>query len=295
VSSRSTRQDYLRIGRRPPIRQGHARARAGTLVRMPDDRRLAWDGLANARDLGGSPTSDGRAVRWGTLIRSDSLASLTPAGRDALVAYGVRTVVDLRMPMEVEGDPNPFAVAGDHGIAYHNVSIIDPAAGPPPADVVTLAEDYRRMLARFGPQVAAVVTTVATAGEGGVLVHCYAGKDRTGLVVALLLGAIGVAPEVIADDYARTADALRAQEQRWLDDGPGPRAEREATLERVRARPEVMLEVLAHLDERYGGAAGYLATVGVAPGHVDRLRDRFLERPRNEAAPKALPDGEALP
>jgi protein-tyrosine phosphatase len=245
--------------------------------------RLDWEGLVNARDLSGYPTADGRAIRAGALVRSDSLSSLTPAGADALIGHGVRTVVDLRMPLEVDDEPNPFAAPGDHGIEYHNVSFVDPAAEPP-TDVVSLAEDYQRMLARFGPQVAEVVTTIAAAEAGGVLVHCAAGKDRTGLIVALLLGALDVAPEVIAEDYGLTAGNLQAEEARWLVEGPGTRAERAATVERVRARPEVMLEVLAHIEERYGGAAGYLLQVGVSPEDVAALRDRFLERPEPSAA-----------
>ena len=164
---------------------------------MTTTRRLDWATLVNARDLGGYPTTDGGAIRWGALVRSDSLSSLTPSGQDALVAYGIRTVIDLRMPDETASSPNPFAVAGDHGVAYHNRSFIDPAAEPA-TFAATLAEDYQSMLARFGPQIAAVVTTVAGAGEGGVLVHCAAGKDRTGLIVALLLGALEVVPDVIA-------------------------------------------------------------------------------------------------
>jgi protein-tyrosine phosphatase len=238
-------------------------------------RRLPWDALVNARDLGGYPTTDGRAIRWGALVRSDSLSSLTPAGRSALLAHGVRTVIDLRMPLEVVRDPNPFGRAGDHDIAYHGLSFIDPALEPPGL-APTLAEDYLGMLGRFQPQVGRVVTTVARAGDGGVLVHCAAGKDRTGLIVALLLRALGVAPEVIAEDYALTAENLHAEEQRWLADGPGTRAEREATLERVRARPEVMLDVLAAVDERYGGVEAYLREAGVEPGDLDRLRDRFV-------------------
>jgi protein-tyrosine phosphatase len=238
-------------------------------------RQLDWEALVNARDLGGYPTTEGGAIRWGALVRSDSLSSLTPAGRAALAAHGVRTIVDLRMPEEVASEPNPFADPGDHGIAYHNLSFIDPASEPPTV-VGTLAEDYGGMLRRFGPQVAAVVTAVARAGEGGVLVHCAAGKDRTGLIVALLLGALGVGPEVIAEDYALTAEALRAREAAWLEDGPGTRAERAATLERVRARPEVMLDVLADVNQRYGGATGYLLEVGVAPEDLDRLRERFV-------------------
>jgi hypothetical protein len=179
-------------------------------------RRLPWDALVNARDLGGYPTTDGRAIRWGALVRSDSLSSLTPAGRSALLAHGVRTVIDLRMPLEVVRDPNPFGRAGDHDIAYHGLSFIDPALEPP-----------------------------------------------------------GLAP-TLAEDYALTAESLHAEEQRWLADGPGTRAEREATLERVRARPEVMLDVLAAVDERYGGVEAYLREAGVEPGDLDRLRDRFV-------------------
>jgi protein-tyrosine phosphatase len=93
-------------------------------------RRLDWAALVNARDVGGYPTTDGRSIRWGALVRSDSLSSLTPAGRDALIACGVRTVIDLRMPMEIERAPNPFADRRDDGIAYHNVSFIDPAVEP---------------------------------------------------------------------------------------------------------------------------------------------------------------------
>ena len=243
---------------------------------MTAARRLDWERLINARDLGGYPTTDGGAIRAATLVRSDSLSSLTAAGTDALLAHGVRTVVDLRMPVEVDDRPNPFATPGDHGIDYHNVSFIDPVAEPP-TDVVTLAEDYRRMLDRFGPQVAEVIRTIAQADDGGVLVHCAAGKDRTGLIVALLLGALGVAPEVIAEDYALTAANLERDEADWLENGPGIREEREATLGRWRARPEVMLEVLLDLDERYGGAEGYLREIGVEPDDVARLRQRFVE------------------
>jgi protein-tyrosine phosphatase len=245
---------------------------------MTTARRLDWDGLINARDLGGYPTTDGGAIRPGALVRSDALSSLTETGIDALLAHGVRTVVDLRMPGEVDERPNPFAEPGDHGITYHNVSFIDPAAEAP-TDVVTLAEDYQRMLGQFGPQVADVVTTIARADDGGVLVHCAAGKDRTGLIVALLLGALDVAPEVIAEDYALTAANLQAEEARWLEDGPGLREEREATLGRWRARPEVMLEVLAHVDDRYGGAQEYLSAIGVAPDDLGRLRARLVDDP----------------
>ena len=242
---------------------------------MAPSRRLEWDALLNARDLGGLPAANGRETRHGALVRSDSLAGLTPAGRDAVLAYGVRTVVDLRLPFELKAEPNPFAGRGRHGVTYHNVSFIDPASRPP-GIATTLAEDYSSMLDRFGRRVAAVVTTIADAADGGVLIHCAAGKDRTGLIVALLLSTLGVAPELIAEDYALTAEALRTRDERYLADGPGERAEREAAIRHFRARPEVMTEVLAGLAERFGGAEPYLLAAGVRPADLDRIRDRML-------------------
>jgi protein tyrosine/serine phosphatase len=238
-------------------------------------RRLAWEGCLNARDLGGYDTADGRQTRWGAVVRSDSPAGLTPAGRAALAGYGVRAIIDLRLGDEIARSPNPFAEPGDHGIAYRNLSVIDPAAGYPPG-TLTLAENYLWMLDRFGGFVAEVLAAIAAAPEGGVLVHCAAGKDRTGLISALLLGLVGVPAETIAADYALTAELLRPRDQEWLEHGPGERADREAMLARYAATAEVMLEVLRGLDERHGGVEGYLRAAGATPADLERVRARLL-------------------
>jgi protein-tyrosine phosphatase len=239
-------------------------------------RRLAWEGVLNARDLGGYPAAGGRETRWGAVVRSDSLGDLTAAGRAALAGYGVRAIVDLRLADEIARHPNPFATPGDHGVAYTNVSVIDPAAGFPP-DTYTLAENYLWMLDRFSGFVAEAMAAVAGAPEGGVLIHCAAGKDRTGLISALLLGLVGVPAETIAADYAMTAELLRPRDEAWLAaTPPEERAEREAMLARNAPTAEVMLDVLAGLDERYGGVEGYLLAAGVPPAGVERLRERLL-------------------
>jgi protein-tyrosine phosphatase len=245
-------------------------------------RRLAWEGLLNARDLGGYPAAGGRETRWGAVVRSDSLAALTGAGRAALAGYGVRAIVDLRLPDELARHPNPYAEPGDHGITYTNVSILDPAAGYPP-DTLTLAENYLWTLDRFAGYVAEVMAAVAGAPEGGVLIHCAAGKDRTGLISALLLGLVGVPAATIAADYALTAELLRPRDQEWLEHGPGERAEREALLARFAPTAEIMLEVLDGLDRRYGGVERYLAAAGVSAADLQRLRDRLLA-PGGQAA-----------
>jgi protein-tyrosine phosphatase len=239
-------------------------------------RRLEWEGCLNARDLGGYATRDGRETRWGTVVRSDSPAALTDAGRAALADYGVRAIVDLRLPAELADDPNPFAEPGDHGIAYTNVSFIDPAAAPPDA-VSTLAEDYLQMLDRYRHGVAEAMTAIARAPEGAVLIHCAAGKDRTGLVSALLLGLADVPAETIAADYAMTAELLRPREQEWLAGlPPEERAERAAMVARYAPTAEVMLAVLAGLTERFGGVERYLLATGLGRDDIERLRDRLV-------------------
>src|SRR5215210_6123383 len=105
-------------------------------------RQLNWDGCDNARDLGGYATVDGHVTRWGVVMRSDHLAQLTAAGQSSLVAQGVRTIIDLRLPHELLIDPNPFATAGAHGVQYANISFLDPTVQPD-EDTVSLAENYK--------------------------------------------------------------------------------------------------------------------------------------------------------
>jgi protein-tyrosine phosphatase len=240
-------------------------------------RLLEWEGCLNARDLGGYATEDGRETRWGTVVRSDCPAALTEAGRAALAGYGVRAIVDLRLPAELADDPNPFAEPGDHGIAYTNVSFIDPAAAPPDA-VSTLAEDYLQMLDRYRQGVAETLAAIARApDDGAVLVHCAAGKDRTGLISALLLGLVDVPAETIAADYAMTAELLRPRERQWLEGlDPEERAQREAMLARYAPTAEVMLAVLEGLGERHGGVEPYLRSTGLGQDDLDRLQERLV-------------------
>ena len=246
-------------------------------------RLLEWEGCLNARDLGGYTTQDGHETRWGTVVRSDSPAALTGAGRAALATYGVRAIVDLRLPAELADDPNPFAEPGDHGIVYTNVSFIDPAAAPPDA-VSTLAEDYLQMLDRYRQGVAEAMAAIASApADGAVLIHCAAGKDRTGLISALLLGLVDVPAETIAADYAMTAELLRPREQEWLAAcPPEERAEREAMIARYAPTAEVMLAVLEGLTERYGGVEPYLLEAGVSTADLEPLRGRLLAPPAGE-------------
>lgn len=237
-------------------------------------RVLAWEGCYNARDLGGYPTVDGKETRWGAVVRCDNPALLTEAGRASVVEHGVRTIVDLRLPDEVRQHPNPFTQPGPHGISYTNISFIDPAAGEPASE--TIAKEYSVMLGQFQPQVGEAMKAVARAPEGGVMVHCMGGKDRTGLIAALLLDLAGVPREIIGQDYALTAECLRPLDEKYLEHGPGTREEREALVAKYMPTREVMLEVLTDLDERFGGVEAYLRGAGLTAEDLTHLRERLV-------------------
>ncbi len=240
-------------------------------------RRLDWDGCPNARDLGDLPTAGGATTVRAAIIRSDSPHRLSAAGAQSLVDHGVRTIVDVRLPYEAAEASYPFARPGDHGITYLNLSFIDPAAtGDSPGPSVTLAEDYQRMLVKFQPQVGAIVRAIADAPDGGVLIHCAAGKDRTGLVVALILDLIGVPRPIIADDYAASAEYLWERTNAWVTADPNQQSQRAAEVARTTPRPEVMLDVLAFVDQRFGGSEAYLRAAGVDAEELVRLRARLL-------------------
>jgi protein-tyrosine phosphatase len=251
---------------------------SGTEQPVERQRRLAWEGCYNARDLGGYPTVEGRETRWGAIVRSDTPWRLTGAGRAALVAYGIRTIVDLRRPDELVEQPSPFAEPGAYGIGYVNRSLLELEAVPLPR-FPTLAAEYTGMLDRFQGRVAEILRTIANAPPGTVLVHCTGGKDRTGLVSAFLLELAGVPRAAIGEDYGLTTECLRPLDEEWLAHGPGERAEREQAFAKYRARAEIMLEVLADLDERYGSPRAYLLEAGVRPEEVARLRARLLATP----------------
>lgn len=245
------------------------------------ERRLAWEGCLNARDVGGYVTADGNVTRWGEVIRSDSPSLLTPAGQEALEAYGIRTAIDLRFPHELEASPNPFSDPA-HAITYVHISLIDPEAQAVPGE--TMAQEYCRWIDHFAPTIGRIITAVARAEEGGVLIHCAGGRDRTGVTAALLLSIAGVPPETVANDYALSSEYLRPRDEAFLVNGPGTREEREALVTKGLTRAEVMHEVLEHLERQHGGVESYLLAAGVSAEDLARIRERLTSaRPEDSA------------
>jgi protein tyrosine/serine phosphatase len=226
--------------------------------------------------LGGLPTASGGRTRWGAIIRSDSPHRLTAAGERALIDHGVRTIVDVRLPSEVNVNAHSFAKPGDHGIAYVNLSFMDPALQPSDAAPEALADVYTDMLAQDIERVGAIMRAIADAPDGGVLIHCHAGQDRTGLLCALLLDLVGVPRDLIAEDYALSGEYRRAQIAAWIASDPDQRVERERNAARWHPHPEVMSEALAFVDERFGGSEAYLRLAGVESNEIAQLRKRLI-------------------
>ncbi len=166
------------------------------------DRRIPLRNCANLRDVGGYPAGDGRTTRWRTLLRSGSLHYAGEAASQTLAGYGVRTVLDLRTWEEADRAPSP-PLAGP--AVTRRISLIAEGARglDPRLDAV-----YRYLIDERGDAIGQVVKMLAAPDALPALVHCSAGKDRTGIVVGLVLSAVGVPDEIVAEDYGLSAAYL---------------------------------------------------------------------------------------
>jgi protein-tyrosine phosphatase len=233
---------------------------------------LAIDGLVNLRDLGGLPTASGGMTLPGRLLRSESPHSLSDAGLRALLDLGVGTVVDLRTSSERERRPNELAEAG--ATVVHAPIFTDDEEYPD--HLATAAEVYCWWLRERGTGVAGAMRAIADATSAPILVHCHAGKDRTGVVVALVLRLAGVATDVIADDYAisgeQLADMLARDRVKAMEGGMDEvRAERLFTV-----RHEAMVEFVACVDTEHGGANALMRELGLDESRIERLTNLLL-------------------
>ncbi len=240
---------------------------------------MSWiglDGAVNARDLGGLPVEGGGVTAPGALLRSDNLQDLSGRDVDALLARGLRRVVDLRTSGEVELEgPGPLV-----GRVEHRHRSLHPEGGrrtDAAADVMPWRSTgespvvffYLRYLEDRPDSVVGALEDVASAG-GAALVHCAAGKDRTGVVCALALSAAGVERSAIVADYVATGERIGAIMAR-LRGSPTYAADLEGSPDDVHTpRAEDMRRVLAVLDERHGGPLGWLAEHGFDPAPLRR-------------------------
>ncbi|MEV0089763.1 tyrosine-protein phosphatase [Saccharopolyspora sp. NPDC050642] len=235
------------------------------------ERVLDWEGFLNARDLGGLRAGEGRATRWGAVVRSEDPAALTAAGWSGLQQHGIRTIIDLTGDDEQEPDaaPRPPELTTVHLPLddHSDTDFWDRWGG----GISCTPLYYRAFLDRFPQRTAEVCGAIARAEPGGVLVHCGGGRDRTGLIVLVLLALVGADPADIADDYA-LSHVRRAEQCARVGLGDDTPKIEEIIAEHGTTAGNLIREAATSRD-----MAAYLRSGGLPDADVTALRDRLLD------------------
>lgn len=239
-------------------------------------RHIAFERLYNFRDLGGYVAADGRQVCWGLLYRSDSLGKLAGNDLDQFATVGIRTVIDLRHSWEIDkGGRAPDAAE----LSYHNYSIehrpYDQSKLSDAVDPVRfLADRYAEVATDGRAEIGQALRVIAAAGSAPLVFHCASGKDRTGIIAALVLSLLGVGEEDIIADYALTGLATQRLIADWHAAYPG----QPLLWPHFGTAPaELMRVFLAELGLKFGSVHQYVTGyLGVPDAVVSDLASRYL-------------------
>jgi protein-tyrosine phosphatase len=253
------------------------------------ERLVALEGALNWRDLGGYRTADGHVTKWDRIYRSDGLDQLTDADVDVVAELGISLVIDFRVDREVDEYPSRLVghpevrcqrlpIGGDE-VEGRSILEVIKAGDLRSYTVEDMAATYERLLENFAPTFGEVITHAADPANHPMVFHCTAGKDRTGLMAMLLLGARGVSDDDIVADYELTTQYRSNRRLEIL----GPEIEKAGVdLETVRpyltAFAPVMVATIERLDRDYGSIEDFLiARAATDSGTLSRLRDALLE------------------
>ena len=241
-------------------------------------RLIEVEGGYNVRDLGGYATADGHVTRWHSFVRSGTLDKLTKHGQQQLADYGVKTIIDLRDEEEAHDYPDLYVpTTSYHNLPFFGRELSSEATWQKMWTVTpTLHELYYSYFDRCQPQVKAIISTIA-ASEPGILFHCYAGKDRTGLIAAILLSTAGVPEEVIAEDYEQTSHHIHHLIVQWHEDARRNGGSLQIVERDSGSAADEMLDALEYVQQRYGGIASYLRQIGIMESQIARLRTLLVE------------------
>lgn len=245
-------------------------------------RLIGLEAVHNFRDLGGYPTADGRSTKWRTLFRADGLYRLR--GEDDMSRVkqlGLRSVIDLRT--EREQREQGIFPTDDIEVTFHHLSIVDVTWSDTETpvfddEVEFLVWGYRDMLEIGAGRFADAMNVLAQSESLPAVFHCAAGKDRTGVLAALLLSSLGVDDAHICADYGLTQDAVQ-RSIAWSKVHRPELAERYATIPKayLAADPRAMQVILAELAQQHGSVRNYVREIGVADATIDALGNLLLE------------------
>jgi len=240
------------------------------------ERHITLENALNFRDVGGYRTADGRHVRWRRMFRAGGLSNLSPADLAVLRELGIATVLDLRSTAEWESGRFPV---DDHPVAFHHLPLVEEILDPTRYEVPEgmLAARYQEIAQIGSSYIAQAISIVADADTHPIVVHCLAGKDRTGVVVALVLALLGVPDEVVAEDYALSNLAMAALRERAEASGVPQRRSPAVSNEVFSAKPSNIAALFAALRDAHGSLEDYVISSGVKPAAIESLRAALLE------------------
>lgn len=245
-------------------------------------RLIGLEAVHNFRDLGGYPTAGGRTTKWRTLFRSDGLYRLRGADdMSRVMQLGLKSVIDLRT--EREQREQGIFPTDDIEVTFHHLSIVDVTwsdTETPEFDdeVEFLVWGYRDMLEIGSSRFADAMHVLAQTDSLPAVFHCAAGKDRTGVLAALLLSSLGVDDAHICADYGLTQDAMK-RTIAWSKVHRPELAERYASIPKtfLAADPRAMQIILTELAYQHGSVRNYVREIGVADATVEALGNLLLE------------------
>jgi protein-tyrosine phosphatase len=243
-------------------------------------RLVALEAVHNFRDLGGYVTADGRTTKWRTLFRADGLYRLTPGDVATLEPLGLRTVIDLRSETELD-ERGRFPV-DVHPVVFHHLPIIDATWADLDRPEYERDEDfliwaYQEMLTVGAPRFAKAFEALTEPDALPAVFHCAAGKDRTGLLAALLLGSLGVSHDDIVADYALTVEGMarfRTWAAREWPEWTARMAKMPAAF--TAALPEAMRHIVDELSADHGSIRDYVRSIGVDDDTLAALESVLL-------------------
>jgi protein tyrosine/serine phosphatase len=246
---------------------------------QPRERLIDLAGAFNFRDLGGYPAAGGRVTRWGRLFRSDTLHELTPTDVDVLRSLGLATIVDLRTSREL--DRTGRGPMASEPVVYRHLSVIREGEGEamavPAEPGEELSARYLWYLEHGREPLVEALALVADGDRLPLVFHCAAGKDRTGVLAALVLDVLGVDREIIVADYVVTAGRMELILARYREDARLAETMAKVPAYRFSVEADTMERFLAGLHDRFGGARGWAVSAGVDPDVLDRMGDLLLE------------------